>query len=71
MIDLVTKTIAIGEKVEPIKSFECWFRTPFGICSRLENAMKQCEEQQWDANTVVVPVSVAVGSTLYEEIGRA
>jgi hypothetical protein len=71
MIDFVTRTIAIGDKNEPIKSFEVWFRTPFGICSRLENAMKQCEAQQWDANTVIVPVSVAVGSTLYEEIGRA
>lgn len=71
MIDLVTRTIAIGDKVEPIKSFECWFRIPFGICSRLENAIAKCEEQQWDANTAIVPVSVAVGSTLYEEIGRA
>jgi hypothetical protein len=71
MIDLVTRTIAIGEKVEPIKEFSCWFRTPFGICSRIETAMKQCEEQQWDANTVIVPVAVVVGSTLYEDFGRA
>lgn len=71
MVDLVTKTIAIGEKVELIKEFTCWFRTPRGIFMRLEQALKQCEEQQWDANTAIVPVSVAVGSTLYEEIGRA
>lgn len=70
MVDLGTRMIAIGEKNEPIKEFTCWFRTPFGICSRLENAIKVCEEQQWDPNTTIVPVAVAVGSTIYEEVAR-
>lgn len=71
MIDLQMKTISIGLKTEMIKSFECWFRTPMGIHDRIEHAITQCEKQEWDANTVIVPVAVAVGSTIYEEIGRA
>ncbi len=70
MISLKEKMIVIGEKSEPIKSFEVWFRTPSGIFPDLRRAVENCEKNEIPIDGMISPVSVAVGSTLYEEIGR-
>lgn len=70
MVDFETKTITIGGKSEPIKEFACWFRTPTGLHDSLDSAIKVCVANDWPVQGVIVPISVAVGSTIYEEIGR-
>lgn len=68
MVNLATSTISLGSVIEPIKQFDCWFRTPMGLHSTLDDAKKTCEENEWEINAVIVPIPMAIGSTLYEEL---
>lgn len=70
MIDYSESIIVLDGKIEPVKHFEVWFRTPTGLYSKLDKAQEDCEKHEWNPNTVIAPVCVAVGSTIYEELNR-
>lgn len=61
MIDLIGQRIHLGGNSVPIEKWEVWFSTPFGLLESLHEANQRCAAAGFDANLVVVPVTVAVG----------
>lgn len=71
MINLESKTIQIGEKPYPIVRFEVWFRTPVGLTSDIDLAIKRCQELDLDPRLCIVATSVAIATdSIYEELIR-
>jgi len=52
-----------------IIKFEVWFQTPYGLFKELADAIVRVEENDFDANLNVRPVSVAITETGYEVCG--
>jgi hypothetical protein len=72
MINVVDRTISLGDKVVPIQAWQVWWRTPFGLHRGLGDAVAAVREGEMDPRHTVVPVAVAVGDdgTTYEEMPR-
>ncbi len=72
MINYTENLIYLQGQVEQIRAFEVWFRTPMGLYSDIKLAIKQCQDSDWDPNTMIVPIPVAVGGhQLHEELVRS
>ena len=66
MIVLKLNQIHLLDKVESIKEWQVWWRTPKGLFVKMEDAIKCTEENDWPID-VIRPTPVAIGETLYEE----
>lgn len=66
MINWIDKTIVFGGKVEPIIRTETWFKTPFGLCANLDDALEACKTADLDPMFCVVPVPVFLSETMHE-----
>ena len=67
MIDLRKKLIVQGDKEEPFKSIEVWWRGPFGLYRDLDVALSVCTESDWLPELVLKPVVMYVSETMTEE----
>lgn len=71
MIDFETKTMILHNQREDIKTFEVWFRTPFGLHTNLDQALKCLEGRDMEPQLTIVAVPVAISdSGKYEEMPR-
>lgn len=70
MIDKVAGTIRILDQTQKIERFEVWFQTPFGLMDDFEDAKQRVLSADFEIAPNVIPVSVAVGATLYEVCGQ-
>lgn len=71
MINYENNTIQIGAKEHPIVSYEVWFRIPTGLTSSREIAVARCNELDFNPQTMIVAIPVAVASDqIYEELNR-
>jgi len=52
-------------KMLPIKRWEVWYQTPFGIIDSLDLAVSKCLENDLDPNALIAPCPVAI-----DEAGR-
>ena len=71
MTNLESKTLYRDGLSSPIKHWAVWFRCPFGITSRLEEAIEACCLNELDPNRAIQPITVAIDETnRYEEVIR-
>lgn len=66
MIVMKDGSLTLGSVKEPIKQWEVWFHTPWGMCKTLPEAVKACEENGVDTEAAIVPMPVAIGASIYE-----
>lgn len=67
MIDLRKKLLIQGEKEEPLKTIEVWWRGPFGLYKDLDAVLFVCTENDWLPELVMKPVVVYTSETMQEE----
>ncbi len=68
MIDLREMTVTIGSDNGPIKDFQTWWVTPFGLCQQLGTA-KEKLDAEGIPYSVLKPITVAMCTNgLFEPI---
>jgi hypothetical protein len=70
MIDIATNRIVQNGKEENIKTWEVWFKNPFGVTPSLEESNATVVNSELSPNLVTVPVPVAVSETMHEVFDR-
>lgn len=66
MIDLANQMVVYGEKREPIIKWTVAFKTPFGYCETLNEAIVTVESAKLSSHMVIQPVSVAYSESMSE-----
>jgi len=66
MIDLSKKEIVLGDRVEPIKEWRVWFKTPFGYAETLDQALFTIRSADLNPYMTVQPIPVAFSETMHE-----
>lgn len=62
--------LRLGEQEQRIDKWEVWFHTPWGMCRSAGEAIEACKAAEIDPEVAIVPMPVAVGSSLYEVFFR-
>jgi hypothetical protein len=71
VVSLAKNEIALFGRVEPVQRYEVWFQSPWGLIPSRSEAVEHCLAHDMDPESVLIPVSVAVGpDNLYEVVGR-
>lgn len=68
MLILKENMIVRGEIKEKIKKWTTWFRTPWGLCETLDDAVKICVQNDYDPELAIIPLSVAVSGSTHEVV---
>lgn len=66
MIDLAKGNLVLGSKIEPILHWDVWFKTPFGMCATIEEAIYTVTSAELNPHMTVEPKPVAFSETLHE-----
>lgn len=67
MYDLKKRTMTLNIET-PIVRFETWWLTPMGLATRLEDAIKVCDEMEFDIILNVRAVSVCIAANGHYEV---
>jgi len=71
MIDLATGTVVFEGQRRPIRRWETWFRTPFGLAKTLQEAIEFVLPKDIDPILCIEPVPVAIHDGGHEVYVRA
>jgi hypothetical protein len=66
VLDLAHNRIVRGEINEPIKRWETWWKTPWGLAQTYDEAFKTLEDAEIDKNLAMKPIPVAISETTHE-----
>lgn len=63
--------ITLFDQTTTIVRYEVWFQSPWGLLNDREDAIQRCVANDMDPDSVLIPVSVAIGEgNAYEVVGR-